>query len=228
VVLYILFITKDNFKPLRKNTLFKSMEYIHEERNVLPKTFCQELIEKFESDSRKRPGKLLNGRVDTTSKKCTDLAIERITGWDVESKRLNDAFHTAFRNYQNNLKLNVFGEDKANIVDYIFNNPNTFRTGFLMGRYGVGGHFKWHIDYRSNENRLCNCIIYLNENEACTEFLNGKKIKPEAGKIVFFPTTWVHAHRGQKVEKGYKYVITCFIYPENVRNQNLPFLVSYD
>ena len=83
------------------------MEYIHEERNVLPKTFCQELIEKFESDSTKRPGKLLNGRVDTTSKKCTDLAIERITGWGVECSHLNDASYIAFTNYVKNLKLNL-------------------------------------------------------------------------------------------------------------------------
>jgi hypothetical protein len=222
VVLYILFITKDNFKPLRKNTLFKSMEYIHEERNVLPKTFCQELIEKFESDSR-RADRVRDGRGGT---KCTDLVIEDMTGWDVESKRLNDAFVIAFTNYLTNLKLNVFGEKKEHIVKQLFNNIT--RGTFFMTKYDVGGHFNWHVDYHSNEHRLCNCIIYLNENEACTEFLNGKKIKPEAGKIVFFPTTWVHAHRGQKVEKGYKYKITCFIYPENVRNQNLPFLVSYD
>jgi hypothetical protein len=54
----------------------------------------------------------------------------------------------------------------------------------------------------------------LNENEACTEFLNGKKIKPEPGKIVFFPTTWTYAHRGQPIEKGNKYIVTGFIYTD--------------
>jgi len=186
------------------------MEYIHEERNMLSKTFCKEIIEKFESDSRKKEGITNYGTV-SKMKKRTDLSIDAITGWGVESKRLYDTFLTAFRNYQNNLKLNVFGEEKSYIVDQIFNNPNLTITGFLMGRYGVGGHFKWHIDCTHCMDHMCNVIIYLNDHEACTEFLNGKKIKPEAGKIVFFPTTWVHAHRGQPVEKGYKYIITAFL-----------------
>ena len=186
------------------------MEYISEAHNMLPKTFCQELIEKFDRDSRKEEGITNYGTV-SKMKKRTDLSIDAITGWGVESKRLYDTFLTAFRNYQNNLKLNVFGEEKSYIVDQIFNNPNLTITGFLMGRYGVGGHFKWHIDCTHCMDHMCNVIIYLNDHEACTEFLNGKKIKPEAGKIVFFPTTWVHAHRGQPVEKGYKYIITAFL-----------------
>jgi hypothetical protein len=231
VVLYILFITKDNFKPLRKNTLFKSMEYIHEQRNVLSKTFCRELIDKFESDSRKYKGMIgIDRVVDTRFKECTDLPIENITGWGVESKHLDDAFNTAFIDYKNYLKLNVFGEDTVHILEKVFPHPNVNRTSFLFGRYGVDGHFFWHTDNNNdhNEERICNCIIYLNDNEACTELLNGKKIKPEAGKIVFFPTTWVHAHRAQTVEKGFKYIITCFIIHERVSRQSLPFLVSYD
>ena len=187
------------------------MEYIHEERNVLPNTFCKEIIEKFESDSRKQQGELQSGVIDHMSKKCTDLSIEHITGWGVESNRLKEVFNTAFTKYLNNLKLNVFGEEKAHIVDQLFVGNNILRSDFLIGRYGVGGHFKWHIDCTHCMDHMCNVIIYLNDHEACTEFLNGKKIKPEAGKIVFFPTTWVHAHRGQIIEKGNKYIITGFI-----------------
>ena len=186
------------------------MEYIHEERNVLPKTFCRELIEKFESDSRKAEGELKSGVIDHMSKKCTDLSIEHITGWGVESKHLNDAFNTAFIDYQNYLKLNIFGEEKAHIVDQLFVGKNVVRNSLTCRKYQVGDYFKWHIDYNPSISRICNFIIYLNDHEACTEFLNGKKIKPEAGKIVFFPTTWVHAHCGQTIEKGNKYMVTSF------------------
>jgi len=204
------------------------MEYIHEERNMLPKTFCQELIEKFESDSRKQQGKLQNGHVDNTMKKCIDLDLRCCPHWEVQNGRLLGIFITAERNYINNLKLNVFGEDKAHIVDELFNNPNIAISSFIMGRYDVGGHFNWHIDYVHTEERICNFIIYLNDHEACTEFLNGKKIKPEAGKILLFPTTWTHAHRGQTIEKGNKYIITGFIgYQENL-TQSLPFTVTHD
>ena len=204
------------------------MEYIHEERNMLPKTFCRELIEKFERDSRKREGQVSFGGVNIKLKKRTDLPIEEITGWKLESNRLIDAFNTALTKYLNNLKLNVFGKDKAHIVDQLFNNPNIARSSLLMGKYGVGGHFNWHIDYVHTEDRICNFIIYLNDHEACTEFLDGKKIKPEAGKILFFPTTWTHAHCGQTIEKGNKYIITGFIYYEKKMTQSLPFTVTYD
>jgi len=203
------------------------MEYIHEERNVLPKTFCQELIEKFESDSRKAEGLTSDGIVSKIKKRI-DLSIEQITGWNLECKRIDKVFHTAFRNYQNNLKLNVFGEDKAHIVDRLFNKPAIVRTGFLMGRYGVGDHFNWHIDYVHIEDRICNFIIYLNDHETSTEFINGKKIKPEAGKVVFFPSTWTYGHCSQPVEEGNKYIITCFIFHEKVSRQSLPFIVSHN
>jgi hypothetical protein len=182
---------------------------------MVPKTFCHEIIEKFESDSRKRQGELHNGHVDTTFKKCVDLEIGDCPDWEVQNGRLHDIFMTAMRNYVNNLKLNVFGEDKAHIVKQIFYTPRGVKVNvFKMGRYDVGGLFNWHVDCVSSANRICNYIIYLNENEACTEFLNGKKIKPEVGKIVFFPTTWTYAHRGQPVEKGHKYILTGFIYTD--------------
>ena len=195
---------------------------------MVPKALCKEIIEKFESDSRKRQGELGNGSVDTTVKNCVDLHIGRWPQWKVQNDRLVGIFMTAYKKYKTNLKINVFGEDKAYIVDQIFNQPNTSVSGFQMQRYDVGGLFKWHIDFDPSINRICNFIYYLNDHEACTEFLNGKKIKPEAGKIVFFPTTWVHAHCGQPVEKGNKYIITGFIIYDEESTHSLPFTVKYD
>ena len=204
------------------------MEYIYEAHNILPKTFCKEMIEKFESDSRKAEGELLDGFrvfVDTTMKKRTDLNLETNTGWKLECNRIGKAFRTAFRNYQNNLKLNVFGEDKAHIVDQLFVGKNVVRNSLTFRKYQVGDYFKWHVDYNHSADRICNFIIYLNDHEACTEFLNGKKIKPETGKIVFFPTTWVHAHRGQTIEKGAKYMVTSFIHYDDINERYIPPLL---
>ena len=197
------------------------MEYIHEERNVLSKTLCHKIIEKFESDSR-RADRIRDDRGGT---KCTDLNIEVITGWGVECTHLNDAFNIAFTNYIKNLKLNVFGEKKEHIAKQLFD--NIIRGIFTVTKYDVGGHFNWHIDDIRGFDRICNFIIYLNDHEACTEFLNGKKIKPEAGKIVFFPSTWTYSHCGQSVEKNAKYIIASFIH-HGQEEAPLPFLVTYD
>jgi hypothetical protein len=198
------------------------MEYIYEVHNILPKSFCREIIEKFESDSRRRPGELQSGTINPKVKKCIDLSIEHIDNWGVESSYIDNAFNTAFIDYQNYLKLNVFGEDKADIVDHVFSQKNVVRNTFTFRKYQVGDFFKWHVDYNPSVVRLSNFIIYLNDHEACTEFLNGKKIKPEAGKIVFFPTTWVHAHRGQVVEKGAKYMLTSFIHYDSTGERYTP------
>jgi hypothetical protein len=84
-------------------------------------------------------------------------------------------------------------------------------TEFQVQRYKVGDFFDWHVDSLSGVNRIFAFIIYLNENDGCTEFLNGKKVKPEPGKIVFFPTTWTYPHRGQQIKEGTKYIITGFV-----------------
>ena len=40
-------------------------------------------------------------------------------------------------------------------------------------------------------------------------------VKPVAGKLVFFPATWQHPHRGNPIYDGYKYIITgWFTYDE--------------
>ena len=58
--------------------------------------------------------------------------------------------------------------------------------------------------------------MYLNTldyNEGgITEFINGRKIKPDIGKILIFPSNWSFVHRGQEVKsKVIKYTITTSI-----------------
>jgi hypothetical protein len=92
-----------------------------------------------------------------------------------------------------------------------FSEGNIDMTGLQIQRYEVGDFFHWHVDSLSGVNRIFAFIIYLNDNDGCTEFLNGKKIKPETGKIAFFPTTWTYPHRGQELKVGTKYIITGFV-----------------
>ena len=57
-------------------------------------------------------------------------------------------------------------------------------------------------------------ILYLNEDfeGGETEFLNGRKIKPETGKLVLFPSTWCMVHRGCPVTEGQKYLCVGWFY----------------
>ena len=50
------------------------------------------------------------------------------------------------------------------------------------------------------------------KNAGYTEFLDGTKIQPEAGKLVIFPATWMYVHRGVSPKKETKYICTGWIH----------------
>ena len=82
------------------------------------------------------------------------------------------------------------------------------------------GYHAWHAEAADigSCSRVMNYMLYLNDVEEGgeTEFLyQGMKTKPVAGKLVFFPATWQHPHRGNPIYDGYKYIITgWFTYDE--------------
>ena len=54
--------------------------------------------------------------------------------------------------------------------------------------------------------------LYLNDVDEGgeTEYLISRrvKVKPEEGKLVFWPAGYTHPHRGNPIYDGYKYIIT--------------------
>lgn len=186
------------------------MEYIYETHDIVPRTLCEEIIEKFENDPDKFKGYVGVGKtiVNEDLKKTVDLKIFDKPKWKPVYDQLERYLAVGIYKY----------------FDYLFHEPfagvdcflrrtlgDVDMTGLQIQRYKVGDFFKWHVDSVSGVNRIFAFIIYLNENDGCTEFLNGKKVKPEPGKIVFFPTTWTYPHRGQEIKMGTKYIITGFV-----------------
>ena len=89
----------------------------------------------------------------------------------------------------------------------------------LQRTIGGKGYYNWHHDFtRDNVNgtRRVTFIWYLNTIEGPggeTEFIDGTKIKPEEGKLLFFPATWDFIHRGIMPPKGtIKYLCTGWLY----------------
>ena len=82
----------------------------------------------------------------------------------------------------------------------------------LKGRYVY--HQDFLIDWENKKNRVITFIWYLNNVETGgeTEFWAKYKIKPETGKLLFFPSTWTYPHRGMMPISNDKYIITGWIY----------------
>ena len=90
--------------------------------------------------------------------------------------------------------------------------------GYTIVKYEKdSGFFEWHFDRldddRQRRQRAFSCLIYLNEDfeEGETDFY-WHKVKPETGKIVFFPSDHHWQHKGRKPLKGDKYIITTWLH----------------
>jgi hypothetical protein len=75
------------------------------------------------------------------------------------------------------------------------------------------GYHAWHAEAADigSSSRVMNYMLYLNDVEEGgeTEFLyQGVKLKPTAGSLVIFPTSYMYPHRGNPIYKGEKYIIT--------------------
>jgi hypothetical protein len=81
-------------------------------------------------------------------------------------------------------------------------------------RTNLGGGFHgWHFENTGNEtsNRLVTFMMYLNDVEEGgeTEFLYlHKRIKPKAGTMLIWPSTYTHTHRGNPPLTNTKYILT--------------------
>ena len=75
------------------------------------------------------------------------------------------------------------------------------------------GYHRWHYESSASEvsARVCAWMIYLNDVEHGdeTEFLYQKRrISAKAGRLVIWPGSFTHTHRGNPPLSGEKYVIT--------------------
>lgn len=78
------------------------------------------------------------------------------------------------------------------------------------------GYHAWHYetDNLTHSPRFLTFMMYLNDIEEGgeTEFLYlQKRIKPEAGKVLIWPSGFQHSHRGNPPFKNNKYIITGWI-----------------
>jgi predicted 2-oxoglutarate/Fe(II)-dependent dioxygenase YbiX len=83
-------------------------------------------------------------------------------------------------------------------------------------RYGEGQHFDVHSDHGFSYTCTVSSVMYLNDDydggELYFPFL-GINLKPKAGDIVLFPSTYIYSHAALPVTNGTKYsAVTMFDY----------------
>ena len=198
--------------------------------DMMPKEKCKQIIQKFEKDSKKFPGRTIGG-VNPKLKVSTDLSIFG-SEWKNEFDCVMDVMGSSMCEYMKRIsKIDRLPEtgSRGGILELI---NRLHITCPVIQRTDEGGFFDWHTDYNPGENRILGGILYLNdvkeEDGGSTEFNSRRKIQPEAGKIIIFPSDLTYLHRGNVLKHGSKYIATVFFHiPNPSRTNPSPFIPPF-
>ncbi len=186
----------------------KENSFICIEDGAIPHNLCDQITAGFEGSPGVVAGRVVDQDgahvVNKKVKISADLDFSKEAGKDSEIDRsLFGLVNLAFQRY-----VEQFGVLKAFSI---------YDTGYFLTRYEKGqGFYDWHIDAGNDAtiNRLFSCLIYLNtvEEGGETEFFYQKlSIKPVKGRMVLFPASWTHLHRGTMPASEDKYIMTTFL-----------------
>ena len=175
---------------------------------ALTPEFCRDVIARFEKDDRKFPGTMnaYHGNVVEKGKTTLELAIATTSGWADVDARLRESLMKFFPLYREAVKFLAGSEHKSIDVENL-----------RVKKYPTGGSFEWHIDNSSPQTRERVLAVQWYFNTVAeggrTEFEDlDLAVEPVEGRIVFFPVTWIHRHRGAPALSGAKYIATTFVH----------------
>ena len=94
------------------------------------------------------------------------------------------------------------------------------------GSWGIDCHFNfqkysdetdgfkiWHNEHGlgNSSYRIMAWMIYLNDAECGTEFMNHETVNAKTGRCVIWPAGWTHVHRSVLPNVGIKYLVTGWV-----------------
>lgn len=195
------------------------MDYILEIHDILPKEVCESIIERYKKDSNKEHSKIgFEGTVKKDVRKSMVLPVSNNDEWRDVDNIIHDVISRSIKKYVKyitEIYSNTGLVDIKCIDNQITDNFGKMEDeGYFIQEYKQDDFYNWHVDRCKGlkMDRVLSFVLYLNtlnENQGgCTEFINGKKVRPVQGKIVVFPSDWQYYHRGAPVENGgIKYTI---------------------
>jgi len=171
---------------------------------IEPVGLCDDFIEFFETNEDLQFSRQSMAGVDEEHKKSTDLTIF--------PRNLDEPNYAPVRKYIDCL-YDCY-TDYVATWPYLEGFPKLDIGVFNLQRYQEGGHFKKLHTERSSLSslhRLFAWMTYLNDVPVGgeTHFANfDLDVQPEKGKTLIWPAEWTHAHKGNPVTQGTKYIIT--------------------
>lgn len=105
--------------------------------------------------------------------------------------------------------------DPVNDYRVMFNMaPLTYWESFNYVKYGKNQHFQVHSDHGYSYTCVLSSVGYLNDDYDGGELYFDKfnlKIKPKAGDLYLFPSSFIYSHAAMPVTEGTKYSIVTML-----------------
>jgi len=190
-------------------------DFIGTYSDVYPAGYCEHVIDEFET-----------------------LAVSGAGANRIQSEKASRSFKDDYQISLNFKGHNLAPFDNTNVIDIFFNglqkcyekyaeNYAILKNGSIRGSIFKmqrtdpgGGYHVWHGEQGPGESasRVLVYMLYLNtlepENAGETEFLyQQRRINPTKNRMVLWPASFTHAHRGNTVygQKS-KYIVTGWFY----------------
>jgi hypothetical protein len=197
--------------------------FILEIPNVFSPELCKNIINKFENDTANHVKGALEDKggnyVNEDWKSSTELNVSTSPGWEIANNKIKYYVKNAVETYLEHIR-GIFKDAEIDKDDMDFVLDHTLFP-LHMGNSSIqkvnkGKHYRWHQDYMPGETRVFTSFVYLNTLEpdegGTTDFINGKSIRPEAGKMTIFPSAWPFIHTGRLIKADAKYILVTNIY----------------
>ena len=173
--------------------------------------FCQMLIDKYEADTRKRTAQIgPEGATDATVRSSVNLEMNLLPEWRGVVEDLRSMIYSRLTPYLDDIHTGMTRSLFQGGYDSSYS-----LLKYLPGTVGYTWHndFMWDDFSPRNGVRTVTWLFYLNKCDGGeTEFHWGRKITPETGKLVFFPSCWTFVHRGLPINSGEKYLGVGWLY----------------
>jgi hypothetical protein len=198
-------------------------DYLYINNISISKELCNDIISLFEKEEKNKG--ITQAGFNPDVKETFDFVIPHTNKkWEKIHKFLQNEISRNLQKYINNLNnnLDLRNVTQNTINNYnFFSNSNFYHTTYQIQKYEANkGKYIYHNDFQiakeTNKYRIITFLWYLNNVNIGgeTEF-NGKiLVKPETGKLIFFPATWTYPHCGKMPISNDKYILTGWIFTD--------------
>ena len=184
-------------------------DFIGEYHNVIDSSFCRSVIKSFDYHHD-------IGSVFCENQQFSDGNAGRFD-WAIDMIQLQQFMEVNNAAAQFNKVLWTCWDDYVTEYGHLRPVPMYSIHHKVQKTPAGGGYHVWHDERIELEHsrRCAVWMLYLNDDYdgGETEFLyQHKRIKPETGKMLIWPSGYTHAHRGGLVTYGTKYIVTGWFY----------------